>query len=366
LVGEILQSLRVFGIQAARKEEPEMRTRYLIAAVVLTLGACGGKLPGGKNVPGSDKVPGGLGGSSGMVDPNTCGNYAAMEAGARLKTFLEAIVDLQKRSEETVAIVRTSCVMMGKELGMGDADFPEGMNANDVCAKVWGAYNDNMKVAVKSKAAFKIVYKPAVCKINVTATAEAAAKCEGKASADVGASCTGTCRGTCEGTCSGAAKAGTGGSGGAGQCNGECKGTCKGECEGHADVKASGQCKAHAQAEASAKMECSEPEFSASLDAKLVVDKSKAEMTLKAMQAGLPKLLSISARIKPLQVAVQSTVAAAAELKDMGPTFVNSFKDQAMCISGQIAAAVNAATKIEANVSVSVEVSASASGSVGG
>jgi modification target Cys-rich repeat protein len=344
--------------------------RFLAAAVVVVLGACGGKMPGGKGVPGGDSIPGGapggLGGSSGMVDPNTCGNYAAMEAGARLKAFLEAVADLQKQSQETVEIVKTSCKMMGKELGMGDADFPDSMETKDICAKVWGAYDANLKVAVKGKAAFKIVYKPAVCKVNVQATAEAAAKCEGKASADVGATCSGTCKGTCEGTCAGGAKAGTGGSGGGGECNGQCKGTCKGECEGHADVKASGQCKAKAQVNASAEMKCTEPEFKATLDAKLVVDKTKAEQTLKALQNGLPKLLSVKARIAPLQAAVETTLQTAKELKDMGPKFFNSFKDQALCISGQVAAALNAATQIQANVSVSVEVSASASATAGG
>ncbi len=350
-----------------------MRTSsFLIAALVLTLGACGGKLPGGKNIPGGDKipgggnVPGGLGGSSGEVDPNTCGNYAASDAGARLKYFLEAVADLQKRSQETVEVVKTSCKMMGKELGMGDADFPDSMGTNDICAKVWGAYNDNLKVAVKGKAAFKMTYKPAVCKVDVQATADIAAKCEGKASADVGATCSGVCHGTCDGQCSGAAKAGTGGSAGAGQCNGECKGTCKGDCEGHADVKASGQCKAKAQASASADVKCTEPEFSVKLDAKLVVDKTKAEQTLKAIQAGFPKLLSLSARLKPLQAAVATTLEASKDLAAMGPKFINSFKDQAMCISGQVAAAVSAATSIQANVSVSVEVSASASASASG
>jgi len=342
----------------------------LIAAVALSLGACGSKLPGGHSVPGGDRIPGGapagLGGSSGMVDPNTCGNYAASEAGARLKYFLEAITDLQKRSQETVEVVRTSCKMMGHELGMSDAEFTDGMQTNDVCAKVWKAYEDNLKVAVKSKAALKIKYKPAVCKVNVTVAAEAAAKCEGKASADVGATCSGTCHGTCDGQCVGGAKAGTSGNSGGGECNGQCKGTCKGDCEGHADVKASGECKAHAQAEASAKMECTDPEFSVSLDAKLVLDKSKAEQTIKAMEAGFPKLLSIHARIEPLKAAVETTVSAAKGLADMGPRFVNSFKDQAMCISGQIAAAAKAATSIQANVSVSVEVSASASASAGG
>jgi hypothetical protein len=219
----------------------------------------------------------------------------------------------------------------------------------------------------EGQGAFTFKYKPAVCKVNVQATAEAAAKCEGKATADIGATCSGTCRGTCDGKCVAAAKASTGGgAGGAGQCNGQCQGTCKGSCEGHADVKASGQCKAKAQVNASADMECTEPELKIALNGKLVVDKSKAEQTLKALQTGLPKLLSVRARLEPLQAAVAATVSTAKELKDMGPTFVNSFKDQALCISGQVAAALDAAMSIEANVSVSVEVSAEAHGSVSG
>jgi len=42
---------------------------------------------------------------------------------------------------------------------------------------------------------------------------------------------------------------------------------------------------------------------------------------------------------KPMKYAAQNVVTAAGELKDMGPKFVNSFKDQALCISGQLAAA---------------------------
>ena len=86
----------------------------------------------------------------------------------------------------------------------------------------------------------------------------------------------------------------------------------------------------------------------------------------KAMQNGLPKLLSVRARLKPMQAAVETTVMAAKELKDMGPTFINSFKDQAMCVSGQVAAAASAAGSIQADVNVSVSVSAEASGSVSG
>ena len=348
-----------------------MRNRYsiiLTTLLVALLAACpkGGKGPGGMggmpDKPGGvpSGVPGGLGGSSGMVDPNSCGNYSAQAAGAKLKAFLEALVDMQKTAEETVKVVKQSCIMLGTEIGMIPADL-EG-ETKEVCARVYGEVDKNMKVVVKSKAAFKLKYKPAVCTVNVQASAKAAAECEGKASADVGASCSGTCRGKCNGTCAG--KAGTGGN--AGDCNGECKGTCEGKCEGHADVKASAQCKAQASVKANADIECTKAELDVSLDAKLVVDKSKAEKMVNGFKKALPEIFSIKARLEPLKYAAQNLVSAAAELKDMGPKFVNSFKDQALCISGQLAAAVKAATSIQANVSVSVEVSASASGSVGG
>jgi hypothetical protein len=343
-----------------------MNTRLLLAAALVALATlgCGGKVPGGGAVPGGGVpgggVPGGLGGSSGMVDPNTCGNYAAMEGGARLKAFLTAVHDLEVATEETVKIVKQSCVMLGNELGMPEPDLQG--EAKEVCAKVFGVIDNNMKVAFKAKAALKVTYKPAVCRVNIEASAKAAAECEGKASADVGAKCSGVCHGKCDGQC--AAKAGTAGT--AGECGGECKGTCHGSCEGHADVNASAQCKASASVKAQASMECSDPELKVDMDAKLVVDKSKAEMTVKALKNGLPKLLSIKARMAPIQYASEAVLASAKDLKDMGPKFVNSFKDQALCIGGQVSAAFNAATKIQANVSVSVEVSASASGSVGG
>ena len=341
------------------------KSRFVMAAcaaLVLGLTGCpkGKGLPGGSGLPGGDKVPGGLGGASGEVDPNTCGNYAAMDAGKKLKAFLQATKDLEAQTEETVKVVKQSCIMIGNEIGMTEADYKG--ETKDICATVYGRINDNMKVAFKGKAALKIKYKPAVCKVSVDAEAKFAAECEGKASADVGATCTGTCHGKCDGTCAG--KAGTGGSGG--ECNGECKGTCHGSCEGHADVNASAQCKASASVKAQASMECSDPELKIDADAKLVVDKSKAEMTIKALKNGLPKLLSIKARMAPIQYAAEAVLTSAKELKDMGPKFVNSFKDQALCITGQITAALNAATKIQANVSVSVEVSASASGTVGG
>ncbi|MGE0550438.1 MAG: hypothetical protein AB7O24_29320 [Kofleriaceae bacterium] len=319
-----------------------------------------GGVPGGGGLPGGGGVPGGLGGSSGMVDPNTCGNYAGSEAGRRLKAFLVATQDLATTTEETVKVVKQSCITLGKELQMPPSDL-EG-ETQDICAKVYGVIDNNMKVAFKTKAGMKVKYKPAVCRVDIDAQAKAAAECEGKASADVGATCSGVCKGKCDGTCAG--KAGTGGSGG--ECNGECKGTCHGSCEGHADVKASAQCRSSASVKASVDMKCEPAQLDIQADAKLVVDKSKAEMTIKALKAGLPEILSVKARLEPIKNAVEVWAMSAKELKDMGPKFVNSFKDQAMCISGQVAAAVGMIGKIEANVSVSVSVSAKASGTVGG
>jgi len=340
-----------------------INTRLLLATALVALmaGCPGGKgIPGGDKVPGGGGVPGGLGGDSGMVDPNSCGNYAASEAGRRFKAFLTAVADLQVSTTETVKVVKASCVTLGTELGMPAPDL-EG-EAKEVCAKVWGEIDKNMKVAFKGKAALKIKYTPAVCRVNLDVSAKAAAECEGKASADVSAKCTGVCKGKCDGQCAG--KAGTGGN--SGECNGECKGTCKGSCEGNADVNASAQCKASAQVKASAEMECTEPELTIDADAKLTVDKSKAEMTIKALKNGLPKLLSVKARLKPIEIAMKTTAKTAAELVEMGPKFINSFKDQALCIGGQVTALAKASTQIEANVNVSVSVSAEASGTVGG
>lgn len=343
-------------------------SRLLAFALVAfaTLAGCPkGKMPGGGGVPGGGDlpgggVPGGLGGESGMVDPNSCGNYAVSDAGRKLKDFLIATQALEKTTTETAAVVKQSCILMGNEIGMTEADYRG--ETKDICAQVYQRINENLKVSFKAKAGLKVKYKPAVCKVNVEATAKAAAECEGKASADIKASCSGTCRGTCDGTCAG--KAGTGGSGG--QCNGQCNGTCKGECEGHADVNASAQCKASASVKASVDMQCTEPELAITADAKLVVDKAKAEMTIKALMAGLPKILSVKARLEPMQYAVEAWVASANELKGSARTLAMSFKDQAACISGQIAGAAKLIGGIQANVSVSVEVSASASGTIGG
>ena len=301
-----------------------MSSRLLIAATLVATAASGcNKLkdhaPGG--VPSTPDVPGGMPGGSGEVDPNTCGNYAAVDAGRKLKIFLQATKDLQDTTTETVKVVKQSCIMMGNELGM-PADALAGDDTGAICNKVIATYRDNLKVSVKTQASLKISYKPAVCTVDASASAHASAECSGSAS----------------GT------AGTGGNSGG----------------------ASGQCAASAGVQASIHATCTPAEFKVEADAKMLVDATKFKMTVKAMQDGLPQLFSVAARIKPIQEATTVWVQSAKDLAAMGPKAFESMKDQALCLSGQIAATVKASTQIQANVSVSVNVSASASTSVGG
>jgi hypothetical protein len=340
-------------------------TVAVLAATLMLAGCPKGGLPGGDKIPGGGKVPGGMGGG---LDPDACGGYAASEAGRKLHAFLSATKTLDDTFKSTVEVLKTSCVMMGNELGMTKSQLDG--DTKVVCNNVFATIKDNMKVAIKPKAKLNVKYKPAVCTVDVQAAAHAAAECEGKADADVGVKCEGSCSGTCSGTCNGkcAGKAGTGGSGGKcnGQCEGTCEGSCSGGCDGHADVDASAQCKADAEVKASVDVQCTEPELDIDLDAGLMIDASKAKMTISALKKGLPKILSVTARLKPLQAAFTAWAKAAAELKGAASDIANSFKDQALCISGQISAAVGMLTNIQVNVDVSVEVSASASGSIGG
>lgn len=306
-------------------------------------------------------------GGSGKVDPNSCGNYAVSDAGRKLKAFFEATVKLNDTVVETEQVVKTSCKMMGTELGMAPGDL-EG-TTNDVCARVITTIRDNLKVSIKGEAGLKVDYKPAVCTVDIQATARAAAECEAKAEADIAVRCEGSCTGTCSGACDGTchAEGGTGGSSGQcnGHCEGSCGGTCSGGCDGHADVEASAQCKAQAEVNASVDVQCTEAELNIEAKADVIVDASKAEMTIKALKAGLPKILSVKARLKPLKAAVATWARSAKELGESASDLAGSFKDQALCISGQIAGAAAMVANIQASVDVSVSVSVEASASAG-
>jgi hypothetical protein len=280
------------------------------AALVLGGTACG-KL---KDAAGG-KVPGGMPSTS--LDPNACGGFSAGgEVGHKIHAFLEATQELDKVAAETAEVIKSSCAIMGKDLGMSDADM--GGETDAVCGKVINTIQQNLQVSVKSKAALHIVAKPAECKADLEVQAKAAGDCEGKA--DVGP-------------------------GGA---------------------NASQECRATGSIKVAAAVQCTPPQFSIEADAKMVVDKAKLDMTIKALQDGIPKILDVKGRVEPLKTAVEQWAASVVALKDAGSKLTDAFKDQALCVGSQLGFAANMVGHIKANVSVSVSVSASASSTVGG
>jgi hypothetical protein len=341
----------------------EMRrvSRSLVVVALLAGASLLAACPGG----GAPGIPG-KGGKASSVDPNTCGNYAASEAGAKLKNFLEASVMLNEMVMSTEAEVKTSCGDMAEELGI-----PAEGDTKTLCNAVANAIRDNLKAGLKGQAKLQIDYTPAVCTVSADVAASAAAKCEGSASADVKVRCEGSCSGTCQGTCQGKCdgKAGTGGS--VANCNGQCEGTCQGECsggcEGSADVQASAECEAHAEVQANVQAECTEPELNIAFDASMTVDKPKVEKVVAALKRGMPKLLQVSVKIGgPVRKAFTTWAKAAKDLSKASGKLYSSLGDQATCVAGQLAAAAGMVAQIDVLISVQVEASASVSGSAGG
>ena len=111
---------------------------------------------------------------SGEVDPNTCGNYAASDAGAKLKVFLQSIKDLQTATDDAAKVVKNSCVTMGQELNMS-ADDLGGDDTGKICNAVIKTYQDNLKVTLKAGAKLTVKFVPGKCTVNASASASAAA-----------------------------------------------------------------------------------------------------------------------------------------------------------------------------------------------
>jgi hypothetical protein len=326
-----------------------LTTVSLALCAVALLAAC----PGGPGIPGR-------GGSS--VNADACGNYADVnEAGRKLHAFLDATATLETTVKGLEVEVRTGCDAMAKELGIK----PEGDN-KAVCDAVLAELKKAMSVGIKADAKLAVEYTPAVCTVNIDAGVSAAAECEAKASGDVSVKCEGTCSGTCNGACDGKCE-GSSGSGGdcAGQCDGTCNGSCSGGCEGSADVDASAECKAQAEAHMTAEMTCTEAKLEVTAEASVVVSKPDTDRVIAAIKAGMPHILTVQAKIKPLKSAVEAFLVTGKGVVDAGKDLAGQFKDQALCLTGQISAAASAMAHIEASFSFSVEVSASASASAG-
>lgn len=304
---------------------------------------------------------GGGGGGGGAVNPDACGKINTSDVGRKLYAFLVASSELDRTSLELENTVRDACVRMANDLGVSPAG-----GTKEVCMRAKQELEANLQVSVKTEQRFVTKYTPPVCTTDVSFTAGFAAECDARASADVNVQCQGhcggTCKGACDGTCSGATGAG-------GQCNGTCSGTCNGSCsgscEGYANVDASAECKASAEIRATTHTTCTPAKTEIVQENVTVVDATKWNKAMAAINVGLPELLTAKAKLELTAKAVVLWVQTGAQLAKAIGSFADQLGEHTVCVGAQLAGVVAAAANISARINVSIEVSASVSASAG-
>jgi hypothetical protein len=294
-----------------------------------------------------------------VVNPDACGTINTNPVGRKLYGFLVASAELDRASLELENTVRDACVRMSSELGV-----PTTGDTRTVCMRAKEELDKNLQVSIKTEKRLVTKYTPPVCKTDVDFTAGFVAECEAKASADVSVSCEGRCGGSCRGACDGTCSSGTS-SQCNGQCNGTCRGSCSGSCEGYADVDASAECKASAEVRATTRTTCTPAKTEIVQQDVTVVDATKWNKAMAAINAGVPVLLTASKKLELAGRALVLWVQTGASLAKASGELVGQLGAKGACTAGQLVAAVGAAAQIQARFSVSVEVSASVTASAG-
>lgn len=321
----------------------------LVACSIAALAACGPVRGGGAGA-----AQGGV-----SVSPDACGRIDTSSAGRKLYAFLVASAELDRSSLELETSVRDACIKMASDLGV-DASG----TTKEVCMRAKAELDANLQISVKTEQRLVTRYTPPVCKTDVDFTAGFVAECEASASADVNVSCEGRCGGTCNGACDGTCAAGTSAAC-AGTCEGTCRGDCSGSCEGYANVDASAECKASAEIRATTRTTCTPAKTEIVTQDVTVVDATKWNKAMAAINDGLPALLTTGKKLELVGKAIVLWVKAGASLAGEATSLAGQFGAQGACVAGQIAAVVASAANIRARVDVSVEVTASMSASAG-
>lgn len=300
------------------------------------------------------------GGGRGGINPDACGAINTNPVGRKLHSFLVASAELDRASFEFEQTVASACRNMASIL-----DVPTGGDTKQVCTEAANALKANLQISVKTESRLVTRYTPPVCRTKLELAAGFVAECEAKAAADIDVSCGGSCNGTCNGACAGTCSA-TGADGQcAGACEGTCNGRCTGGCDGHADVRASAECKASAEIRADVRTECTEPKVEVVRENVTVVDDSKFQLAMQAIDAGLPKLLVASKKLEIAGKALAAWVSTGASLLRSAGELAGQLGDKGICVGTQLAGVVAASANIQARFSVSIEMSASVSASAG-
>lgn len=328
----------------------------LTSCFVIALAACPPPRGGGGSTAGGG---GGGGGGAVAVNPDACGTINTSDVGRKLYAFLVASAELDRTSLELENTVRDACVRMNAELGTSTAG-----DTREVCMRAKQELEANLQVSIKSEKRLVTKYTPPVCKTDVAFTAGFVAQCEAKAQADVDVHCEGRCGGTCSGACDGTCSSGT-----SSQCNGQCSGTCRGDCngscEGYANVDASAECKASAEVRATTHTTCTPAKTEIVQQDVTVVDATKWNKAMAAINAGVPTLLTASRKLELAGRALVLWVETGASLARASGQLVGELGARGACVGAQLAGVVAAAANIQARFSVSIEVSASVTASAG-
>lgn len=328
-----------------------MRTRWSVVAVAIcTL------VVGCPPQPGTG--PGGGGGAG--INPGACGDLSGDAVSRKLHSFLVASAELDRASLELERSVHDACVRMATELGV-----PTEGNTETVCQRAAAELQANLQVSVSQETRLVTRYVPPECTSQIDFTAGIVAECEARVVSDVSVRCEGTCSGACAGTCAGTCAARGADGQCAGACDGTCNGSCSGGCEGYATVDASAECRASAEIQASIHTECTEPRVEVVRETVTVVDDTKFQRAMAAINAGMPTLLRVSAKAELVGKALVNWVSTGASLVKSSGQLVASLGERGVCIGAQLAATVAAAVQIEARVSISIQASASISTSAG-
>ena len=322
---------------------------------LLALAACPPPQPAGG---------GGAAGGGAGINPAACGTINTSPAGRKLYAFLVASAELDRASIELERTVQDACRKMADALGVSSAG-----TTKEVCNRAATELQANLQVSVSSEQRLVTRYAPPVCHTDIDFTAQVAAECEARATADVNVQCSGRCGGTCSGACDGQCAAAAGGDAAGGQCAGQCEGTCRGRCtgrcDGYVDVDASAECKASAEVRAGLHTECTEPKVEVVRENVTVIDDSKFQKAMAAIQVGMPQILRATARLEHAGRALGHWVQTGAELTGAVGRLIGELGEKGACVAGQIAGVVAASANIEARFTVSIEVSAQVSASAG-
>lgn len=264
--------------------------------------------------PGTSTGPGGGGGGTGgaAVRPDSCGKIDTNDTGRKLYSFLVASAELDRASIELETSIAGACRRMARELGVDESG-----DTKTVCTRAANELDANLKVSVKTESRMVTKYTPAVCETKVDLEAGFIAECEGRAVAN------------------------------------------------NAGASASAECRASAGIRATTRTECTEPKVEVVRQDVTIVDDSKFQKAMAAIDAGLPAILRASRKLELAGQAVANWVSTGADLVASSGKLVADLGERGVCVAGQLVAVAAASANIQARLSVSIEVSASVSASAG-